>query len=56
MEKEKKITYRMIANYLKQSEQGIKQLKQVHPEKLKLYQHGFKRMLEQGLIKLEDFK
>ena len=51
-----KITYKMIANYIKQSEQNIKQLKQASPEKLELYKYGLIYMLENNLIKVEDLK
>jgi len=51
-----KITYKIIANYLNQSEQNIKQLKQQKPEKLELYKYGLMYMLENNLITEKQLK
>lgn len=48
------ITYKMIANFLEQSEQNIKQLKKKQPKKLELYKYGLAYMIENGLITKEE--
>lgn len=54
------IIYREIADFLKQSEQTIKQLKKLHPEKLELYKLGAlcKKygITEDDLVKILDIK
>lgn len=51
-----KITYKMIAHYLNQSESNIKKLKKKHPEKLNLYIYGLTYMIENELITVEELK
>ena len=51
-----KITYKIIANYLNQSESNIKRLKKEHTEKLELYKYGLMYMLEHNLITEEQLK
>ena len=49
-----KITYKIIAKYIGQSEQNIKMLKQANPKKLELYIYGLTYMIENGLITKEE--
>jgi hypothetical protein len=51
-----KITYKMIADYIGQSESNIKQLKKKNPQKLELYKYGLLYMIENELIKVENLK
>ena len=50
------VTYKMIAKYIGQSEQNMRQLKSRQPKKLELYKYGICYMLEHGLVKIEDLK
>ena len=51
-----KITYKMIAKYIGQSEQNMRQLKSRNPKKLELYKYGLMYMIEKGLIEIEALK
>ncbi len=54
--KQPRITYKMIAKYIGQSEQNIKQLKKKEPNKLNLYKYGITYMIENRLITIEELK
>ncbi len=51
-----KITYKILAGYLKQSEQNFKNMKRENPKKLELYKCGLLYMLEHELITEEELK